>query len=342
MQHLSLYPYVAIDMYAVGHFIYHSLTKRMASGNNKTADLEQINFPNANTKKSGNVYVRLALELIQTAESFLLTKDTQVFALFDNAVSKDQARSLISENYKSNRSKMPATFYRTMDFVQFYLSKGSHPNMKVCRVPQREADDLIKIILAHQNEEEGLVHLDENKRMLLVSPDSDWHACLGYNADMWWFTLPHDEVYNVKSFMNEYGFEPDFYSVAVYKALMGDKADNIAPVLRHRDIDHETLIHIIRTYATEETSESLPAKVSTDPKVPNEVKALIKERRPEYHVNLKLTSTLPVSLSRLKKNLWEGDNNSSLRGVIDKALMSALENTPPVKKFNFGGIAANV
>lgn len=335
----SAYHYtdVVFDMFAVGHYVYHSLM-RTKRENDEPEHLSEVSFPKANAKKDGNVYAEMALSIIRIVESEAHKGQNKVLCLFDNATSKSQARTMISETYKSNRSKMPTTFYRTMDFVQFFLSKCALPNVYVARVPKREADDLIKTLLENSPNE----FLDTNNApILLITNDSDWYACLGYDTKVWWF-LNKDEFYTQENFVNEYGFQPSFSSVAVYKALLGDKADNIDGIIKPKDLPHDKLIEIVEAHSSSHSPESLPASVSLDSSIPVEVRNKIKEERSQYLVNLKLTDAIDTSMSRIRKYTWQSENNSHLRAVIEKALYGVLNNTPPQKKFTFGGVSVNV
>lgn len=332
------YTDVVYDMFAVGHYVYHSLM-RTKRNNGEPEHLAEVSFPKANAKKDGNVYAEMALSMIRIVESEAYKGDHKVICLFDNATSKSQARHMISETYKSNRSKMPTAFYRTMDFVQFFFSKCMPSNVYVSRVPKREADDLIKSLLETSPNE----FLDaDNGPILLITNDSDWYACLGYNTKIWWF-LDKDEFYDKENFINEFGFEPTFMSVAVYKALLGDKADNIEGIIKPKDLPHDKLIEIINQHSVEGGApESLPASVSLDSSIPTEIRNKIKEERSQYLVNLKLTDTIDTTMPYLRRHTWQSENNSHLRSVIEKALHGVLANTPPQKKFTFGGVSVNV
>lgn len=338
-----LYSAVCVDVFGVAHFMYHSGIKaKVAEGS--SSKLEQIVLPSR--KNNGQIYPRLALMMIEYFEKLERT-GKQIHLLFDNATSKVTARRYISEAYKSTRNSKPAVFYRTVDFVQFYCTRAMRPNVRVTRVPSREADDLIKSLLLF-NEVSGEKELDlikipemeEHEKILCVANDSDWYACLGPKVHQVWFG--DREPYTADSFINEFGFEPTMKRVAVYKALMGDKGDDIEAVLKKKDISHDDLIYLVEEYSNGWNAESLPVLVSQDPKVPQKVKDVLREKRDKYQINLKLTDYMPTSLERVEMYTSKGRNNSLMRTTLLKALTSVIDDSSPMKKFNFGGVAANV
>jgi len=338
-----LYPVVCIDMFALAHFMYHSGVKdKVKEGTGKK--LEEVNIQTSG-RKDGNVYPRMALKMIRYIEELAET-GKHIYLLFDNATSKVQARQYISETYKSSRTNKPNVFYRTVDFVQFYATQTCNSNVKIIRVPSREADDLIKSLLlfneAHEDLEAPLKFpdMDKEDKILCVANDSDWYACLGSQVHMVWFG--DTEPYTEESFINEFGFKPTMKRVAVYKALMGDTSDDIEPILRKKDLDHDTLIYIIEHYGVGDYADVLPVLIAKDDKVCQKVKDILREKREKYQINLKLTDYMPTSLSRIHRYTFQGKGNQLMRKTLMKVLLAMIDDSSPIKKFNFGGMSANV
>ena len=329
------YPVAAIDVFAEAHRLYHNIKKK-----HETEDLSTVSFPGANRNRSTAIYAELAVELISELEAFI-HEDVTTLLLFDNPTSKSDGRRQISSSYKKHRQEKPTTFYRTIDFVQFYCTQTFRSSAYVVRVPNREADDLIKTFLDTKGA--GCFNLAEDQKVLMIANDSDWYACLASGADIWWHTAATEEPYTELHFKNEYGFYPSMSRVALMKALMGDRADNIEPVLRKRDISHEELLHLIQKYG-ENTgdAESLPARVSLDPFISERVRHLIADQRSQFLVNLQLTDGLPIQEARLLRHTFQCKDNGVLRRTLDKVLRSVIHPTEVRKPFRFGGVSANV
>lgn len=324
------YEVVLIDVFAIAHFIYWSVQKQQeAEGQVPHFDLVTFN------KGNKTVFAQLALGMIKFFDQFQSTEQ-DVHLLFDNPTSKVVARSQLSPHYKENRkSKMPQAFYRTIDFVQFYCQSTYKENMKTVRVPLREADDTAKVLVEHF----------KNSSVLCIANDSDWYACLRKEPSVhqWWFTYKGDDaeaIYTPEHFEHEYHFQPTERAVVLMKSLLGDSADCIEGVLQRRDLSQEELLYIINTYQND--AESLATAVSLDPKVSQKVRALLKENRDKYRLNLKLVDRLDTPLSMIQKYTWIGKDNRILREALLKILNSISSSSPMTKEFSFGGVSAYV
>ena len=323
---------IAVDVFAVAHFMYHSaLKKKRREG--EEPKLEQSVL--ANKKDDGTIYPRMAYLMIEFFEK-LASLGKPTYLLFDNATSKTTARKFISEKYKSSRTHKSNVFYKTVDFVQLYASKCMTPNTYVVRVPTREADDLIKSLVLYS--EEGKI---PTGKIVAIANDSDWYAYLHRdNFEMIWFG--DDEPYTEESFVNEYRFPPTLKSVAVYKALMGDRSDDIEPVLSKRDISMEDLEFLVMTYGKGELAETLPVAIGLDENLTAKVKTKLREGRDQYRMNLKLTDYMHTGYERLMRYTTQSTNNKRLRNALMKAIGAVADDTAPVKGFSFGGVSVNV
>lgn len=338
----STHPVVAIDVFAVAHRLHGLLTT-------ESSDLEKVSFPNANRRKGSTVYARLAYRLIDELRAWVHPNGITLL-LFDNAVSKSEGRRDISPTYKKHRQEKPKTFYRTIDFVQFVCMQTFPSTAITIRVPQREADDLVKTVVqrAILEEQPDMLSLLRQRtapsRLLMVANDSDWYACLNDRVDMWWYPKKGDsELYTYQNFFNEFDFYPSLTRVAVYKALMGDSADNVEPILRKRDIEHDVLLHLINEYgSTAARAESLPVYAGLDEVVPESVRHILHDKQTQYKINLRLTDALPTSTSRMTRYAIYGKEDSQLGRTLEQVLLSVLSPAPQKQRFSFGGVAANV
>jgi len=333
------YGTICVDMFALAHFMYHSAMKQLKDDKGNKGKLEEVEIPNNHPKRDGVIFPRMALGMINYIEE-LQDTSKRVFLLFDNATSKTNARQYISEGYKSSRKAKPPAFYKTVDFVQFFATRTCRSNVRVIRVPSREADDLIKSLILFNETSQAGPDIQIEPKVLCIANDSDWYACLSKDVDMLWFG--DTEPYTIETFKNEYGFEPTMKRVAVYKALMGDTADDIPKVLSKKHIDHDTLLYVINTYATGEHAESLPVTIAKDEKVGQKAKDELRENRDQYRLNLQLTDYMHTTLDRIDRYTHRGKCNLELRRTLLKALQGVIVDSTPVKKFSFGGVSANV
>lgn len=328
------YPVAAIDVFAVAHRAYHNCKKQ-----NDDSDLATVAFPGANTKKSTSVYAALATQIIVDIQEFI-HPDVKTLLLFDNPTSKTEGRKQISEAYKKHRQSKPTTFYRTIDFIQFYCTQILPDTVYVSRVPQREADDLIKIFL--QDTPSEFIDLQPDQKVLMVANDSDWHACLSDQVDMWWFGMDQSAPYTKQNFINEFSFTPSLSRVALYKALMGDSADNIEAIFKKREISTETLLYIVNTYGEPNVADSLPAVCALDDNIPLDITRKLQDARTTFHVNLKLTDYLPIEPNRLRRYTTRGKSNIVMENTLNSVLKSVLQPEWNAFSFKFGGVATDV
>ena len=325
------YKNIYIDVYAIAHFMYRSLLKK--TDENKS-DLALFAFNKGIPgNKSKLIYSHLVEAMVGFFDEFKGTQQN-IYLLFDNPTSKIEARKQLSSSYKENRkSKMNPAFYRTIDFVQFYCINAYDQYYSVCRTPLREADDLVKSLLDYTSEPS-----------LMIANDSDWHACLKDSpiVHQWWFTYGHEEtsIYTPKQFKNEYHFSPTEASVVLYKALMGDSADCIRPVCKKKDLSGKELLHILETY--QDKPYNLSAQISLDKEVSPEAQTIIREKRSDLILNLKLVDRVDTPKAMIEKYTWKGKNNKVLRSAIDKILLSASASAPLSHEYKFGRVKLEV
>ena len=119
--------------------------------------------------------------------------------------------------YKKNRDKQDDKFYKQIDFI-----------LKICaqigtvyREPGYEADDLAACFIKQ--------YVTDADECLLLTGDMDWLQMLARNVSM--IQLRPNYVnthWTDELFFKEYGFTPK--QIIDYKALCGDKSDNIPGV----------------------------------------------------------------------------------------------------------------
>lgn len=168
----------------------------------------------------------------------------ELYGLYDNPRSAIQERKALDPNYKSNREPIP-------DFLS-YVESFIYPH-QVVRAQGFEADDLVQPLLDY-------LKPDHIRRAILVSSDMDWARSMTWDTD--WFT--HRARYDLQGFRNRYAFFPDKKAICIYKALLGDRSDNIPVGIP--GLKPETVIMLINSgkdfkqclRVLSETKENLP------------------------------------------------------------------------------------
>ena len=141
----------------------------------------------------------------------------QYYPIFVADSAGSNYRKEMLTDYKQNRDKQNDKFYKQIDFI-----------LKICaqigtvyREPGYEADDLAACFIKQ--------YVTEDDECLLITGDMDWLQMLSRNVAVLQLkpnyvnTLWTDEL-----FFKEYGFTPK--QIIDYKALCGDKSDNIPGV----------------------------------------------------------------------------------------------------------------
>lgn len=166
----------------------------------------------------------------------LLMPKGQVYILFDNCTSKINNRRDIDPEYKKLRENNDDTYYAGIDMLQMILLHyGMH--YRLIYKTQYEADDLV-FPLQQYLRSKGT----GDNRMLLISEDMDWAR--GISEDTDWFAK--DQVFNLDSFKDTYGYTPTCDHVIFYKALRGDSSDGIPKGIRN--LSEEKLLGLIKRY----------------------------------------------------------------------------------------------
>ena len=149
-----------------------------------------------------------------------LAPDGQMIFGFDNQASKMNNRKDIDPDYKANRVQKSPVFYKSLEYLQFILL-SSFDNAKLLYRHSSEFDDMALPLIAQ---------LPEDKSVLISTNDMDFHRLLDYkgrNVKIW----DGKQLWNKNTFTDRFGFEPTSESVILYKAIKGDRSDNIKPAI---------------------------------------------------------------------------------------------------------------
>jgi 5'-3' exonuclease len=178
--------------------------------------------------------VLASIRMIQRVEEKYLSENGRIYFLFDNPSSGELRRKDIDPDYKKNRKKQDPKFYRGLDYLQLVF-RNYKSGYRIIQRPESEADDLVFPILKSF---EG-----HNHNVLLVSNDMDWGRAIS-DCVCWMVHLDgRDIIYNTILFYNKFGFHPGYDEICLYKALLGDKSDNIVSGVK--GIPEQTVFTII-------------------------------------------------------------------------------------------------
>jgi hypothetical protein len=205
-------------------------------------------------------------------------KDSRVFILFDNPLSKINIRKIISENYKHPRElkDMPKDLYKTLNIL-IEILKNYSSYFYILKEEAFEADDLTKPILEH-------LITEGNNRCLFISADMDWARNITKCSN--WFNFV--DVYNPEIFYKKYGFNPVGKKIQLWKALKGDTSDNIENPLPY--LPENILLDILTKY--NDLADLYKGLWKED--YPQQWKIKIKENEIQIKINYQLTDFVEV------------------------------------------------
>ncbi len=176
-------------------------------------------------------YIQMRMEEIGEIESVLVCYD---------GIYGRRTRGKIYPSYKMNRSDIPAFEHKGIDIRKRIRKCGFDPNSlfncsESIYDENKEADDLLI--------EQANSLLLQNKKVVLMSKDSDLYQIVGVNDDL---TL-HDftKIIDSEYIETELKILPSQY--LYFKCLVGDKSDNIPGV---RGIGEAKARKIISQYPT--------------------------------------------------------------------------------------------
>lgn len=161
--------------------------------------------------------VAIALRMLQRIEREYLGTDGRIYFLFDNCASGVRRRKEIDPEYKKDRSQKDDAFYKSMDFFQMILLNFGD-SYSMVRKEGYEADDLIEALLET---------FPEDDSVLLISNDMDWFRSISDTIHVAKYESHDYVIYNVRQFVEKFGFEPTIERICTYKCIRGDKSDNI-------------------------------------------------------------------------------------------------------------------
>lgn len=180
--------------------------------------------------------IKEMIKAVDEANSHLI-KGGKIYLLFDPVSMKDfdesksfsfspSTRKVILEDYKANRT-YSKLYKETIElFRKYYLYRGESFAEVYSSI--YEADDYVKPLLKEFNESnEGKI------AVALESTDQDWARYVQDTDEMQIEMIngPWDKPYTKNEFFETFHFMPTEAANTVYKAIYGDKSDNITGCL---------------------------------------------------------------------------------------------------------------
>ena len=275
------------------------------------------------------------IKSVESLESQYLHFDGEVYLLIDNYFSRADLESAflslnrkqIDETYKATRKKENREFYNSINFIRYYYIINSSKYHTI-RIDGLEADDLVKPLV--QN-------VLKDKSCLLITSDLDWCRYLSEKTD--WLPSLKEEPETLELLKQRLQFPVTEVNLICYKALFGDKSDNVTAMLPENEENKKLFLDLIKVVTYPEQIIYMSRDEAFIERYPilkcikaNDCKKIPGEKR--YLSNVQLVSTLSCSLEHLRKNTTTGTDNKTLI----KAVREAIGLDTPKGVFVFGGV----
>jgi len=147
-------------------------------------------------------------------------KPYSLYVIFDSETSKN-SNLAIDNGYKANRIDYSNIVEEENPFSQLSLIKKAlaYLNISYLEVENNETDDLIASIVSK---------ITNEYEYIIVSTDSDFIQLIDNNVFLYVPRGKNSLLYNKKGVIKKYNVAPEKY--VIFKALVGDKSDNIKGV----------------------------------------------------------------------------------------------------------------
>lgn len=264
-----------------------------------------IDMFNLTYKKRANLFdsKRIANNVIDFIEEEIkqrLEPDGKIYLAFDPLPKSDLGmsknfkfstdRKKISKDYKSNRTHEPIILEALKLLKKYYTYRG--PDYRIVISNHMEADDFV----------EGLVNLESTGMIALVSNDMDWARYISDRVHM--INEGFDNPYTRNAFFEEKGYFPTVTAITLDKAIFGDPADCIEPVLTIKNRIYKDSTKFIKALIKELSKANTTLEQVYD--VMNNSKKLeLMEKTEKSHIEdiLTLISVSDDALDAFKNNL---------------------------------------
>lgn len=192
-----------------------------------------------------NIYLKLAEKISPDAAA----------VAFD--MKKPTFRHSAVSSYKRNRKLMPDELAQQMPIIKQLLELMG---IKVVECEGYEADDILGTL--------SKMCSDNNDECVILTGDRDSLQLIDSKVNIMLSTNKGDIRYDLKKFREDYGFDP--INLIDYKALMGDKSDNIAGVAGIGEKiasaliqEYKTIENLYQNYESSELSKGVKSKLES-------------------------------------------------------------------------------
>ena len=256
------------------------------------------------------------ISYIDALQDLHLHKDGTIYFLFDHSPSQhDQGRSYrnigrkaIDSRYKENRQRDSKEFYNTFDLIKYYYLTNK-PRFVSLQAQGYEADDLVKPLLRYI--------IPTSSRVLLLTNDYDWTRYLSERVD--WLPKLAQEPASVQDFIDTKGYLPTEHSVLIYKAVFGDRSDNISSILSESPKHVDEMIEIL---SEPDINIDTIIKRSFDSKnlATSPIYKAIHEYEKQFRINVQLIEPVPITEQHLESILCVGRDSEVATSAVETAI----------------------
>lgn len=238
-------------------------------------------------------FVGALLKMIKQVEP------THIIVLFDSE--KGSSRGALNPEYKANRIDYTKVVDADNPFLQLedIMKALDYMKIKHHEAEGCEADDIIASYVKKYR---------EHMQICIVSKDTDFLQLVDKNVFQFIYKGKDSFVYNQDKVLQRFGIQTEFF--ADYKALMGDKADNIKGVPK---VGEKTAARLLSRYRG--IDELL---ANADAIEPSHIRASIQEHQSRILCNMELiqlkgVEKLPFELQELGYDLTiEGPGTTNI------------------------------
>lgn len=272
------------------------------------------------------------IAFMDALQSQYLAEEGEVFFLFDHSPSghdhgksyRNIGRKQIDSRYKENRQRDTKEFYNTFDLLKYYyLTNKSH--YISLQAQGYEADDLVRPILHYA--------LPKNCRILMVTNDYDWTRYLTETTD--WLPNLGQQPATIQDYIEAKGYKPTEQSVLIYKAVFGDKSDNIPGLLTESPKHVAEMIDILADESV--TTDTIifrsfeSGRLST-----SSIYKAVHENEKQFRVNIQLIEPVNIEEAHLRAIMCRGRDSEVATAAVETAIGLRKEE----RVFVFGNIKA--
>lgn len=155
-------------------------------------------------------------------------------------------RKEINKDYKSNRVHDEVVLTALKLLRKYYTYRGNEYLTVISSF--LEADDYV----------EGLVNLEKEGMIALISTDMDWARYISDRVHM--INNTFDKPYTKQDFFDEKGYFPTIAAITLDKAIFGDKSDCIEPILTKKNKIYKDSSDFIRALIKEASKTDVTLK----------------------------------------------------------------------------------